>query len=211
MEKQQTLLADGLKNMQLSISEEKQQQLIEYVNLLNKWNAVYNLTALRQDEQIISRHILDSLSVLPFLTNIKTIIDIGSGGGMPGIPIAIAIPEVEITLLDSNSKKTSFLQQAIIELKLNNVTVKNERAEAFYEQKFDAVISRAFAELSSFTQLTCHMLNENSVWIAMKGVYPYEEIAHLPEYVNVNRVQPVSVYNLDAQRHIIIMSLKGNK
>ena len=131
--------------------------------------------------------------------------DVGSGGGMPGIPTAICRPDLQITLLDSNTKKTAFLQQTVIELGLNNVTVAAGRVETIYDKKVDVVTSRAFAELADFVALTKHLLNENGYWAAMKGVYPYEELAQLPAGIEVAATDKLNVPMLAAERHMVIM------
>ena len=195
----------GLQQMQIELSAEQQQKLLDYVALLLKWNSTYNLTALRQEDQMLSHHVLDSLTLLPYLDGINNLIDVGSGGGMPGIPTAICRPDIQITLLDSNSKKTSFLSQAVIELGLSNVKVITGRVEAAEGIQFDAITSRAFAELRDFVTLTPQLLRDNGRWLAMKGVHPYEEIAQLPEDVHVTQVDKLSVPTLEAERHMVII------
>ena len=195
----------GLQQMQIELSAEQQQKLLDYVALLLKWNSTYNLTALRQEDQMLSHHVLDSLTLLPYLDGVQTLIDVGSGGGMPGIPTAICRPDIQITLLDSNSKKTSFLSQAVIELGLSNVKVITGRVEAAEGIAFDAITSRAFAELRDFVTLTPQLLRENGRWLAMKGVHPYEEIAQLPEDVHVTQVDKLIVPSLEAERHMVII------
>ncbi|AUZ06006.1 ribosomal RNA small subunit methyltransferase G [Vitreoscilla sp. C1] len=195
----------GLQQMQVELSSEQQQKLLDYVALLLKWNSTYNLTALRQEDQMLTHHVLDSLTLLPYLDGINTLIDVGSGGGMPGIPTAICRPEIQITLLDANSKKTSFLSQAVIELGLKNVKVITGRVEALEGVQFDAVTSRAFAELKDFVNLTGQLLRPEGSWLAMKGVYPYEEIAQLPEGVHVEKVEKMMVPSLEAERHMVIV------
>ena len=195
----------GLQQMQIELSAEQQQKLLDYVALLLKWNSTYNLTALRQEDQMLSHHVLDSLTLLPYLDGVQTLIDVGSGGGMPGIPTAICRPDIQITLLDSNSKKTSFLSQAVIELGLSNVKVITGRVEAAEGIQFDAITSRAFAELRDFVTLTPQLLRDNGRWLAMKGVHPYEEIAQLPEDVHVTQVDKLSVPSLEAERHMVII------
>ncbi len=195
----------GLQQMQIELSAEQQQKLLDYVALLLKWNSTYNLTALRQEDQMLSHHVLDSLTLLPYLDGVQTLIDVGSGGGMPGIPTAICRPDIQITLLDSNSKKTSFLSQAVIELGLSNVKVITGRVEAAEGIAFDAITSRAFAELRDFVTLTPQLLRENGRWLAMKGVHPYEEIAQLPEDVHVTQVDKLNVPSLEAERHMVII------
>ncbi len=201
-------LQEGLQALGLTLTTPQQLLLLEYVALLTKWNSTYNLTALRDEASIISHHILDSLTLLPFVQDAKTLMDVGSGGGMPGIPTAICRPDLQITLLDSNTKKTSFLQQAVIELGLNNVTVATGRVEAMHDKKVDVVTSRAFAELADFISLTKHLLNENGYWAAMKGVYPYEELEHVPASVEVVKVEKLHVPMLNAERHMVVMKPK---
>ena len=207
MDNKQQLQA-GLQAMGLTLTTAQQLLLLEYVALLKKWNSTYNLTALRDEQKMISHHILDSLTLLPYVENAKTLMDVGSGGGMPGIPTAICRPDLQITLLDSNTKKTTFLQQAVIELGLTNVTVASGRVEAMYDKNVDVVTSRAFAELADFIALTKHLLNENGYWAAMKGVYPYEEIALLPEHIEVIKVEKLNVPLLSAERHMVVMKPK---
>ncbi|OSI09638.1 16S rRNA (guanine(527)-N(7))-methyltransferase RsmG [Neisseria zoodegmatis] len=201
-------LQDGLQKLGLELSTPQQLLLLEYVSLLKKWNSTYNLTALRDEAMMISHHVLDSLTLLPYVKDAKTLMDVGSGGGMPGIPTAICRPDLQITLLDSNTKKTTFLQQAVIELGLSNVTVASGRVEAMHDKKVDVVTSRAFAELADFIALTKHLLNENGYWAAMKGVYPYEELEHVPADVEVVRVDKLDVPQLDAERHMVVMKPK---
>ncbi|UOO76900.1 16S rRNA (guanine(527)-N(7))-methyltransferase RsmG [Neisseria sp. Dent CA1/247] len=201
-------LQDGLQKLGLELSTPQQLLLLEYVSLLKKWNSTYNLTALRDEATMISHHVLDSLTLLPYVKDAKTLMDVGSGGGMPGIPTAICRPDLQITLLDSNTKKTTFLQQAVIELGLSNVTVASGRVEAMHDKKVDVVTSRAFAELADFIALTKHLLNENGYWAAMKGVYPYEELEHVPADVEVVRVDKLDVPQLDAERHMVVMKSK---
>lgn len=201
-------LQEGLHKLGLELSTPQQLLLLEYVSLLKKWNSTYNLTALRDENMMISHHILDSLTLLPYVKDAETLMDVGSGGGMPGIPTAICRPDLQITLLDSNTKKTSFLQQAVIELGLNNVTVASGRVEAMHDKKVDVVTSRAFAELADFIALTKHLLNENGYWAAMKGVYPYEELEHIPADVEVVDIAKLDVPQLNAERHMVIMKPK---
>ena len=198
-------LQEGLQSMGLSLTTAQQLLLLEYVALLKKWNSTYNLTALRDEHTMISHHVLDSLTLLPYIQHAQTLMDVGSGGGMPGIPTAICRPDLQITLLDANTKKTSFLQQAVIELGLHNVSVASGRVEAMHDKKVDVVTSRAFAELADFISLTKQLLNENGYWAAMKGVYPYEELEHVPASVVVEKVDKLTVPMLNAERHMVIM------
>lgn len=202
-------LQQGLEKLGLTLSTAQQLLLLEYVALLRKWNSTYNLTALRDEASIISHHILDSLTLLPFVEKAETLMDVGSGGGMPGIPTAICRPDLQITLLDANTKKTAFLQQAVIELGLANVSVAAGRVEAMHDKKVDVVTSRAFAELADFIALTKHLLNKSGYWAAMKGVYPYEELEHIPDSVEVVDVVRLEVPMLPAERHMVLMRPKG--
>lgn len=198
-------LQAGLAAMQLDLSETQQDKLLSYIALLKKWNKTYNLTALRDEAQMLSHHLLDSLTLLPYIGSAQTMMDIGSGGGMPGIPAAICRPDVQITLVDANTKKTTFLQQVAIELGLSNVKVVSGRVEALQGQTADFVTSRAFAELADFVGLTRQLLNANGIWAAMKGVYPQDEIDRLPENVQVCRVDKLHVPTLAAERHMVLM------
>ena len=205
-----TALKDGLSAMAISVSDKQFNQLCLYIDLLEKWNVAYNLTALKDERQMVHHHLLDSLSLTPFVPDTaKTVLDVGSGGGTPGIPLAIYRPDLAVTLVDSNSKKTAFLRQAVIELGLNNVQVITERVENIKEIQFDTIVSRAFAELGDFVRLSSHLLSKNGVWLAMKGVYPYEEVDRLPENIMVKQVVEVKVPFIDGSRHIVEMAVKG--
>ena len=206
----QTQLTDGLAMMNLAITDNQFNQLCLYIDLLEKWNVAYNLTALKDERQMVYHHLLDSLSLTPFVSDTaKTVLDVGSGGGTPGIPLAIYRPDLAVTLVDSNSKKTAFLRQAVIELGLNNVQVITERVENIKEIQFDTIVSRAFAELGDFVRLTEQILAKNGEWLAMKGVYPYEEVDRLPENIMVKQVVEVKVPFIDGSRHIVEMAVKG--
>lgn len=205
-----TALKDGLSAMAISVSDKQFNQLCLYIDLLEKWNVAYNLTALKDERQMVYHHLLDSLSLTPFVPDTaKTVLDVGSGGGTPGIPLAIYRPDLAVTLVDSNSKKTAFLRQAVIELGLNNVQVITERVENIQAIQFDSIVSRAFAELGDFVRLSQHLLSKNGVWLAMKGVYPYEEVDRLPENIMVKQVVEVKVPFIDGSRHIVEMAVKG--
>lgn len=201
-------LKTGLAAMNVALSGEQQLLLLAYLALLKKWNSTYNLTALRDEKKMVSHHLLDSLTLLPYVAQAKTLIDVGSGGGMPGIPTAICCPDLQITLLDANTKKTTFLQQVVIELGLRNVTVVSGRVEALQDKKADVVTSRAFAELHDFIALTEHLLNDQGYWAAMKGVYPDEELQRVPNNVDVYQIDKLSVPTLDAERHMVLMRPK---
>ncbi len=200
-------LSAGVEQMGLEVTPEQQAKLLEYLALLHKWNSVYNLTAIRKPEQMVSNHLLDSLAVLPHLWPQRWL-DVGCGGGLPGIVLAVMRPEWSFTLLDSNSKKTGFVQQAAIELGLRNVEVRCERVEQWQpSQKFDGIISRAFAEAAEFVTLTRHLLAEGGRWAAMKGV-PEQELARLPEGIKVEKVVTLQVPKLEAARSLVVLGVE---
>jgi 16S rRNA (guanine527-N7)-methyltransferase len=197
-------LSRGLAALGLDLPAAAQEKLLAFAALLGKWNKVYNLTALRNEEQVISHHLLDSLAVLPHLGNAKRLADIGSGGGLPGIPLAIAKPDLQVALVESNQKKSAFQQQAKIELGLTNVSVHCERVEAWQPaEKYDAVISRAFSDLAEFVRTSGHLLGEGRALLAMKGLHPYEEIAQLPAGWRVADVRPLQVPGVEGARHLV--------
>lgn len=204
------ILQDGLQQMGINLSVPQQLQLLAFVELLKKWNSTYNLTALRDPQSVISHHILDSLTLLPYVAGARGLIDVGSGGGMPGIPTAIARPDLPVALLDANSKKTAFLQQTAIELGLSNVQVITGRVEAMVGEQFDVITSRAFAELGDFVGITKQLMAKGGRWAAMKGVYPYEEIAQLPDTVEVVQVDKLQVPHLGAERHMVVLRKKDD-
>jgi 16S rRNA (guanine527-N7)-methyltransferase len=200
-------LTAGLTQMGLEATPEQQLKLLDYLALLRKWNGTYNLTAIRDPEQMVSNHLLDSLAVLPYLWPQRWL-DVGCGAGLPGLVLAVMRPEWSFTLLDSNSKKIGFVQQAAIELGLNNVEVRCERVERWQaKQKFDGIISRAFAEAVDFVALTRHLLAEGGHWAAMKGA-PEPELARLPADVLVERVITLQVPGLEAARSLVVLGVK---
>ena len=196
-------LADGLAELHLELSDATQDKLLAFRDLLLKWNRTYNLTALRDPAQAIPHHLLDSLAVLPHIGE-GALLDVGSGGGLPGIPLAITRPELSVSMVDTVQKKATFLQQASIELGLKNVAVHHARVEEMAGQ-YAQISSRAFSELALFVSLTRHLLAPGGRWLAMKGVRPDEEIAALPADVTVETIIPLSVPGLDAERHLIIL------
>jgi 16S rRNA (guanine527-N7)-methyltransferase len=205
------LLASGLTEMALTISEAQQQSLLQYVALLDKWNKVYNLTAVREPERMIGLHILDSLAIQPYVREARTLLDVGTGGGLPGIPLAITCPNLQVTMLDSLQKKTTFVRQAIGELALKNAGVVCERIEAYQPaHKFEVITSRAFAELNDFVHGAAHLLADNGRMLAMKGVYPHDEIARLPSSHRVEEVIPLNVPQIDGQRHLVVLKKVQN-
>lgn len=198
-------LSAGLAGMGIELPASAQEKLLAYVALLYKWNRTYSLTALREQEMAVSHHLLDSLAILPFVPAGR-LLDVGSGGGMPGIPLAIACPAVSVTLLDSNTKKTAFLQQAAIELGLANISVHAGRVEQYHPQSgFNAITSRAFAELADFVTLSSHLVAEGGLWLAMKGVYPQGELDRLPATVSVDAVHRLEVPGVEAERHLLVL------
>jgi 16S rRNA (guanine527-N7)-methyltransferase len=194
--------------MHINISDEQADKLIQYLHLIVKWNRIHNLTAIRNPQDMLTHHLLDSLSVNQWVKADK-LLDVGTGAGLPGIPLAIIRPEMHITLSDSNNKKSIFQQQAQIELGLKNVTVKSGRVEDLYDvEKFDGIISRAFSEIALFTNLTKHLLADDGSWYAMKGMIPNEELENLPEYVQIETVHELEIPMLNAQRHLLVMKKK---
>ena len=201
-------LANGITRLGFSLSEETQLQLLQYLALISKWNRVHNLTAVRAPETMLVRHLLDSLAVLPYIAG-PHIIDVGSGAGLPGIPLALAHPDWQVVLVESNQKKVAFLQQARIELELKNVEVVAERVENFSSVVgFNTIISRAFSDLADFVKLAGHLCAEGSVdgrLVAMKGVYPDEELAQIPAQFIVEQVVSLAVPGLEAERHLVMI------
>jgi 16S rRNA (guanine527-N7)-methyltransferase len=203
-----TLAADlsgGLRTLGLTLDATTQEKLLAYIALLAKWNRVYNLTAVREPERMLSHHIFDSLAVLPHLEG-PAIADVGSGAGLPGIPVALARSDWKVALIESNHKKTAFLRQAAIELALDNVDVREERAEVVEPQAvYDTVIARAFSDLAEFVAAGAALSRPGGALIAMKGVHPYEEIAALPAAWRAPKVVSLEVPGVEAERHLVIM------
>lgn len=200
-------LQRGILQLGLTVGGETQQKLLDYLVLLVKWNRVYNLTAIRDPNQMVSHHLLDSLAVMPHL-NAGRWLDVGCGAGLPGLVLAICQPDWHITLLDSNSKKTGFVQQAIIELGLSNAEVRCARVEDFKAtERFDGIISRAFTELGDFLRVTRHLIADNGRWVAMKGS-PEQELPGVPEDCSVERIIKLAVPGLDAARCLVVAVVK---
>jgi len=198
-------LAAGIAALGLALPDGAEAKLLAYLVLLDKWNRVYNLTAVRDAERMVSHHLLDSLAAVPYFQG-ETVLDVGSGGGLPGIPLAIVRPDLQVTLIDSIAKKTAFLLQAKAELGLANLQVITGRVEHFRpETGFDIVTSRAFSDLREFITLTRHLLKPGGRWLAMKGLYPNEEIAQLPAGVKVSADHALVVPGLEASRHLIVL------
>ena len=198
------LLQQGLREMRLDLSAPVQKKLLKFLELLEKWNRAYNLTAVRDPEQMVPRHLLDSLTVLPYLQGPR-VLDIGTGAGLPGIPLALACPDLEFTLLDSNAKKTRFATQALHELGLKNVMVKQERVEKFHpETKFDTLIARAFASIPDMLAASRHLCATQGRFLVMKGVFPQEELAAVIDGYR-SEVKALRIPGLDAARHVVIL------
>ena len=198
-------LEKGVAELGLSLGRDGAKKLLQYLALLEKWNQVYNLTAIRDREKVVSGHLLDCLAVIPHLAGTR-VLDAGSGAGFPGIPIAVARPDIQVALLDSNHKKAAFLRQAVADLQLRNATVICERLEAWHaDEKFDCIISRAFAEIAEFIALAGQLLAPGGVFAAMKGVHPFEEIERLPPEFRVRQVHAFAVPGLDAERHLVLI------
>ena len=199
-------IAEGLAAMGVDLPAPARARLAAHLELIAKWNRVHNLTAVRETEQMVVLHLLDSLSVLPHLQGARTIVDVGSGPGLPGIPVAIARPDAHVTLLDSSHKKCAFLQQAKTELALENVDVVCDRVELWHpERRYDAVVSRAFSELADFVTQAQHLVAPGGQLIAMKGVYPFDEIARVPATHRVARVLELHVPRLEGKRHLVFV------
>jgi 16S rRNA (guanine527-N7)-methyltransferase len=203
-------LKRGSEELGISLSAEAQNKLLDYLALLHKWNKFYNLTAIRNPQQMVSHHLLDSLAVMPYLWAGRWL-DAGCGAGLPGLVLAISKPEWQFCLLDSNSKKTSFVQQAIIELGLRNATVHCGRVEDWQPKElYDGIISRAFTELGNFLCSTRHLIAAQGRWAAMKGA-PEQELAGLPSGCRVESVIPIHVPGLQAARSLVIAACKENE
>lgn len=198
-------LSDGLDALDLPLSQDTQARLLDYLALIDKWNRVYNLTAVRERDKMLVHHLLDSLAVAPHLSG-ASLLDVGSGAGLPGVPLALARPQMAVTLVEANHKKATFLRQAAIELALNNVEVVNARVEGWdAPRRHDVVISRAFSDLAKFASLAGAHCADAGTLAAMKGVYPYEELAQLPAPYRMSAVIPLVVPGLDAERHLVLV------
>jgi 16S rRNA (guanine527-N7)-methyltransferase len=198
-------LAEGVAQLALDLPPQALPRLLEYLALLHKWNRIYNLTAVREPSRMVSHHLLDSLAVLPHVAA-SSLLDVGSGAGLPGIPLAIAAPGMQVTLLEANHKKSAFLQQAKLELKLDNVAIVCERVEHWRAGgPFDIVISRALSELAEFVLLAGRHVTSGGQLAAMKGLYPHEELARLPADWRLQRAISLAVPGLRAQRHLLLM------
>jgi 16S rRNA (guanine527-N7)-methyltransferase len=199
-------LANGVQTLQLGLTDTQLGLLIDYLALLSKWNAVYNLTAVRDPAQMVTQHLLDALAAVPAFSHARNVLDVGAGGGLPGIVLAIAYPGMQVSMIDTVRKKTAFLTQVKAELGLHNVTVHTARVEQLQvPHKFDVITSRAFAELADFINWSAHLLEDGGRFIAMKGVRPDAEMAALPSGWKLAEVRALQVPGLDAQRHLIVI------
>lgn len=193
-------LSQGIAESRMDIGLQAQQKMLDYLALLQKWNKVYNLTAVRDPLEMVTLHLLDSLSVLPYI-QAKNLLDVGSGAGFPGIVLAICLPNLQVTTIDTVQKKAIFMRQVKGELGLDNLTVMHDRVENFkLDEKFDVIISRAFSEIGLFMKLTKHLLADDGKWLAMKGTIPHDELAGIQ-----SQIVPLKVAGLDAERHLIII------
>lgn len=201
----QQLLTTGLQQLPLTVTEPVQQQLLAYVALLEKWNRAYNLTSVRDPAQMVIRHLLDSLAILPHVRG-PAILDVGSGAGLPGIPLALVCPQWRFVLLDSNGKKTRFITQAVAELGLDNVQVVHGRAEEHKpKQPYNTIVSRAFTSVENMLNMVGGLCAPGGCLLAMKGVYPVAELDHLPETYKVSGVHEIVVPYLEAERHVVVV------
>lgn len=203
-------LAQGLAELGLQLSPAASEKLIDYLALVQKWNRVYNLTAVREPRKMLAHHVLDCLAIVPGVSGPR-LLDVGSGAGLPGIPLSIALPRMHVTLLDSSHKKAAFLKQAAIELSLDNVSIVCDRVEAWdTSQRFDLVVSRALTDLPEFIRLAGRLVGPGGALAAMKGVYPYEELALLPAGWQVREATALKVPGLRAERHWVSLEPAGD-
>ena len=200
------VLGEGIAAMRLDVSPAQQDKLADYLALMFKWNAVYNLTSLRDPMQMVTHHLLDSLAAVPAFAGAKNVLDVGSGGGLPGIVLAIVRPDMSVSMIDTVHKKTAFLTQVKAQLGLANVTVYTARVEQLQvSDKFDVITSRAFADLSDFVNWSSHLLADGGRYIALKGVAPKDEQERLPAEWKVDKVEPLDVPKLGAERHLVFI------
>ena len=200
------VLDQGIKDMTLDVTPEQQTKLMGYLQLMHKWNAVYNLTSLRDPQQMVTHHLLDSLAAVPAFAGARNVLDVGAGGGLPGIVLAITRPDMKVSMIDTVHKKTAFLTQVKAELGLANVSVHTMKVQDLeVNEKFDVITSRAFADLSDFVNWSGHLLAEGGKFIALKGVAPSDERERLPQDWKVVDLQPLWVPRLQAERHLVFI------
>lgn len=199
-----SILLTGIEQLQLSLETRTLGTLLDYADFLLKWNKAYNLTAIRDQRGVIVKHLLDSLSVLPFCPH-GSVLDIGAGAGLPSVVLAIANPDLKITAIDSNSKKTRFLQQCVFHLNLTNLQVLHQRAEQLSQQQtYDFVVSRAFASLIDFFRIAMPLTKSTGMMLAMKGRYPHEELEAAGTMCDIKNINPLTVPFLDEERHLVL-------
>ena len=200
--------------MQIDLSEEQVEQLARYGDLLLKWNSTYNLTSITNADDVLVLHLLDSLTLVKAFDSVvpgaATVMDVGSGGGLPAIPFATLRPDISISMVDTVKKKVLFLRQAILELKLKNAKALHTRVEKLTHEKVDVITSRAFASLRDMTEWTRHLLRDNGYWLAMKGKVPEDEIKELSDDIEVKEIIPLTVPGGDFERHLIVLRFKAN-
>lgn len=200
------VLNKGVAELALELSAAQQEQLLDYLALLNKWNSVYNLTSVRDPMQMMTLHLLDSLAAVPAFAGAQNVLDVGAGGGLPGVVLAISKPDMKLSMIDTVHKKTAFLTQVKAQLGLANVTVYTMKVqELAVAQLFDVITSRAFADLSDFVNWSGHLLEEGGRFIALKGTAPADERERLPAPWHVTDLQPLRVPGLDAERHLVFI------
>ena len=199
-------LAQGCVDLGLPVPDQVQGKLIAYIELIAKWNRVYNLTAVREPARMVASHLLDCLAIVPQLDEAAAVLDVGSGAGLPGIPLALMWPRARVTLLDSNHKKATFLRQAAIELALDNADIVCDRVETWQAPRpFDLVVSRAFSDLGEFAQISGRLCAPAGTMAAMKGIYPHEELTQLPPGIGLKGVITLKVPGLRAERHLVLL------
>ena len=200
------VLTQGLKQLPLALDQGQVEKLLDYLHLLNKWNSVYNLTSVRDPLEMVKLHLLDSLTAVPAFKDAANVLDVGAGGGLPGMVLAISRPDMKVSMIDTVHKKTAFLNQVKAELGLNNVTVYTKKVQELeVKTKFDVITSRAFADLSDFVNWSGHLLQEGGQYIALKGTAPAEERERLPAPWKVQKLEPLAVPGLDAERHLVFI------
>ena len=200
------VLHEGIAEMQLDVSPAQQDKLMDYLALMNKWNSVYNLTSLRDPMQMVTHHLLDSLAAVPAFAGARNVLDVGAGGGLPGLVLAITRPDMKVSMIDTVHKKTAFLKQVKAELELANVTVHTMKVQDLQvSDKFDVITSRAFADLSDFLEWSGHLLADGGKFIALKGTAPLEEQERIPSEWRITGLQPLQVPRLGAERHLVFV------
>lgn len=203
----QTRLERGIAALGLQLPADAVERLLDYQALLARWNATYNLTAIRDPAEMVSRHLVDSLAILPYVQG-TTLADLGTGPGLPGIPLAIAAPGREVLLVDSNGKKVRFLREAIRSLKLANVRAVQSRVEDV-EGQFDCITARAFASLADMLDWGGHLLTREGIWLAMKGKHPEDELAGVPDGFEVRAIHALGVPDVGGERHLVVLGRTG--